>query len=161
MIRSNGSPVAFFKPDGPSQAESTKKRTRDREHKRNVLTGDRGEVAEPAGSELLAGDGLQGTVVADHEAGKQRAFGGGQRTCSVGEGAPDAVRGPRPRRAAAGQLDRIFDAFFTTKSEGMGMGLSICRSIIEAHGGRLWASRETKYGSVFNIQLPTLRPGIQ
>ena len=50
-------------------------------------------------------------------------------------------------------LDRIFEAFFTTKSEGMGMGLAICRSIIEAHDGRLWASPGRR-GSVFNVLLP-------
>jgi signal transduction histidine kinase len=51
-------------------------------------------------------------------------------------------------------LDHIFDAFFTTKSGGMGIGLSICQSIIEAHGGRLWASRRTPHGSVFHVELP-------
>lgn len=51
--------------------------------------------------------------------------------------------------------ERIFDALFTTKSEGMGMGLSICRSIVEAHGGRLWASPGSLYGSVFNVTLPS------
>ncbi len=49
---------------------------------------------------------------------------------------------------------RIFDAFFTTKSNGMGMGLFICRSIIEAHGGRLWTSAGEPYGSNFHIALP-------
>jgi len=49
---------------------------------------------------------------------------------------------------------RIFDAFFTTKSNGMGMGLFICRSIIEAHGGRLCASAGEPYGSNFHIALP-------
>jgi PAS domain S-box-containing protein len=52
-------------------------------------------------------------------------------------------------------LDRIFDAFFTTKARGMGMGLSICRSIIEAHGGRLWASPGTVHGTIFYMTLPT------
>jgi signal transduction histidine kinase len=52
-------------------------------------------------------------------------------------------------------LDRIFEAFFTTKSEGMGMGLNICRSIIESYGGRLWVSRGETCGSVFFIALPT------
>jgi len=51
--------------------------------------------------------------------------------------------------------ERIFDALFTTKSKGMGMGLSICRSIIEAHHGRLWASAGLPHGSVFHFVLPT------
>jgi signal transduction histidine kinase len=51
-------------------------------------------------------------------------------------------------------MDRIFEALFTTKSSGMGMGLLICRSIIEAHGGRLWASPGTPYGSIFHLVLP-------
>jgi signal transduction histidine kinase len=54
----------------------------------------------------------------------------------------------------SGNVGRIFDAFFTTKPNGMGMGLFICRSIIEAHGGRLWASPGTPYGSNFHITLP-------
>ena len=51
-------------------------------------------------------------------------------------------------------VDRIFNPLFTTKSNGMGMGLSICRSIIEGHGGRLWASAGPEGGSVFQFILP-------
>jgi signal transduction histidine kinase len=50
--------------------------------------------------------------------------------------------------------NRIFEAFFTTKPEGMGMGLSICRSIVEAHGGRIRALRANPHGSVFQVVLP-------
>jgi signal transduction histidine kinase len=52
-------------------------------------------------------------------------------------------------------LDRIFDPFYTTKSHGMGMGLSICRSIIEMHGGRLTVARGEPDGAVFQVMLPT------
>ena len=50
--------------------------------------------------------------------------------------------------------DRIFESFFTTKPSGMGMGLSICRSIIEAHGERFWASPNTPHGAIFQFTLP-------
>ena len=51
-------------------------------------------------------------------------------------------------------LDRVFDAFYTTKSSGTGMGLSICRSIIHGHGGRLWADANEPRGAVFQFTLP-------
>ena len=51
-------------------------------------------------------------------------------------------------------VDRIFKPLFTTKARGMGMGLSICRSIIENHGGRIWVSRGPSRGSIFHFELP-------
>jgi signal transduction histidine kinase len=51
-------------------------------------------------------------------------------------------------------LDRVFEAFYTTKASGTGMGLSICRSIIHAHGGKLWAEANEPRGAVFQFTLP-------
>jgi len=55
---------------------------------------------------------------------------------------------------SAENADRLFNAFFTTKASGMGMGLSICRSIIEAHGGRLWTTANVPHGATFQFTLP-------
>jgi PAS domain S-box-containing protein len=54
-------------------------------------------------------------------------------------------------------LDRFFEAFYSTKSSGMGIGLSICRSIVEAHGGRIWATGNADHGVTLHIVLPGLR----
>ncbi|MCP3727762.1 ATP-binding protein [Paraburkholderia sp. CNPSo 3272] len=63
----------------------------------------------------------------------------------------------RGRGLAADSINRIFQPFYTSKAGGMGMGLSICQSIIEAHGGRLWASANAPRGAVFQFALPGAR----
>jgi signal transduction histidine kinase len=54
----------------------------------------------------------------------------------------------------SGKAGRIFDAFFTTKPHGTGMGLSLARAIIESHGGRIWATSGQQFGATFHVQLP-------
>jgi signal transduction histidine kinase len=61
----------------------------------------------------------------------------------------DSGHGLRPE-----SLPRLFEPFYTTKPDGMGMGLSVCRSIIEAHGGRLWTEANEPRGAVFKFTLP-------
>jgi C4-dicarboxylate-specific signal transduction histidine kinase len=63
------------------------------------------------------------------------------------------VRDSGPGLAPA-TLERVFESFYTTKPSGLGLGLSICRSIVEAHGGRLWASANEPRGAVFQFTLP-------
>ena len=67
----------------------------------------------------------------------------------------DSGIGLDPKRA-----EHLFEAFFTTKTEGMGMGLSISRSIIEAHGGRLWATPNAEAGATFQFTVP-IRPDVE
>jgi signal transduction histidine kinase len=56
-------------------------------------------------------------------------------------------------------LNRIFKPMFTTKAHGMGMGLSICKSIIESHGGKIWVSAGASRGSIFQFELPVYQSG--
>jgi signal transduction histidine kinase len=64
-----------------------------------------------------------------------------------------SVRDPGPG-IDPDHLYRVFEAFYTTKSSGVGMGLSICRSISDSHGGRLWAEANAPLGAVFQFTLP-------
>jgi PAS domain S-box-containing protein len=70
------------------------------------------------------------------------------------QGVQVAVRDSGPGLDLA-SLDRLFHAFYTTKPQGMGLGLAISRSIVEAHGGRLWATANENRGAVFQFTLPT------
>ena len=55
---------------------------------------------------------------------------------------------------AADELEHIFDPFYTTKASGTGLGLPLCRSIVEDHHGRLWASQGEECGAIFHLELP-------
>jgi signal transduction histidine kinase len=85
--------------------------------------------------------------------------GGGSRELliSTAIAEPDGVlvmvRDSGPGLAPA-SLERLFEAFYTTKPGGLGMGLSVCRSIIEAHSGRLWATANVPQGAVLQFTVP-------
>src|SRR5450631_1682013 len=87
-----------------------------------------------------------------------RDGGEGQRellvsSCNGPDGVSVEVRDSGPGFAAA-DLDRVFEAFYSTKPNGVGLGLSICRSIVEAHNGRLWASPNVPRGAIFGFITP-------
>ena len=75
----------------------------------------------------------------------------------LGESVRVAVRDTSPGPSAE-NVEGLFQPFYTTKPDGMGMGLSICRSIIEDHRGRLWASRIEPQGALFQFAIPATRP---
>ncbi|MFM0006262.1 ATP-binding protein [Paraburkholderia dipogonis] len=75
-------------------------------------------------------------------------------TADSSNGVSIAVRDSGPGLPEEGN-ERAFDPFYTTKADGLGMGLSICRSIVETHGGRLWASANAPRGAVFQLVLPS------
>ena len=77
----------------------------------------------------------------------------GARKTEAGDDVLVTVRDSGPGLTPA-TLEHLFTAFHTTKPNGLGLGLSICRSIIESHGGRLWASANAPRGAVFQFTLP-------
>jgi C4-dicarboxylate-specific signal transduction histidine kinase len=79
------------------------------------------------------------------------------------DGAPAALLGVEDRGIGldGGKAESIFEAFYTTKPHGMGMGLAISRSIIEAHGGRLWAQSNQGPGATFAFSLPAVGTGAE
>ena len=78
-------------------------------------------------------------------------------TSNTGAGVRVEVRDSGPG-LAPNTVEQLFDAFYTTKPTGMGLGLSICRSIVEAHGGLLRASDNVPFGAIFQFTLND-RPG--
>src|SRR4030095_16313875 len=82
-------------------------------------------------------------------------------TVDVGLDGPDKMRvlvADRGAGIAEGDLQRVFESFYSTKPNGLGVGLAICRKLIEAHGGTLWASHNPGGGAVFCFTLPTASP---
>jgi len=119
----------------------------------DLLAGDRSAFADRVQlQQVLMNLILNGIEAMKTIAGRQRIL-----TISSEAAEPDGVlvavadTGPGLDPDTA---DRIFEPFFTTKPQGLGMGLSICRSIVTAHGGRLWASPNAPYGTVFRFTVP-------
>jgi signal transduction histidine kinase len=77
--------------------------------------------------------------------GQTRTDGGSSVLISISDSGPGIP---------AAKLNEIFDPFFTTKKQGMGVGLSIARTIVQAHGGRIWAENQIGGGAVFCLALP-------
>jgi PAS domain S-box-containing protein len=99
---------------------------------------------------LNAFDAMKDCSVEDREVSLRVEGGAGMIEVSVSDHGPGLT---------SDKLDKIFQPFFTTKREGLGMGLSISRSIIEAHGGRLWAENNNGRGATFHFTVPVAEEG--
>ena len=125
-------------------------------------------MGQLAGSGLFAQTGLTSSLATRAESSRRclsskdcsnfckgtRTISSAMVSASIRQTEPNAVclgvRDTGPGLSAE-TLPRLFESFYTTKPDGMGMGLSICRSIIEAHGGRLWATRCEPRGALFQF----------
>jgi two-component system sensor kinase FixL len=81
------------------------------------------------------------------------------RTQQTGQATVEVTVSDRGLGIPVADLDRVFDPFVTTKAQGLGLGLTICRSIVQAHGGRLWATHHTPRGATLHCELPAGRVG--
>jgi two-component system sensor kinase FixL len=115
-----------------------------------TVSGDRNQLQQVLlnfmmnGCDAMEGRGMDGRLLV-----RTRTTAAGNVEFSVadrGTGIPSA------------DLERIFEPFVTTKSHGMGLGLTICRSIVDAHGGRLWATNNSDGGATLHCELPAQRP---
>jgi len=79
------------------------------------------------------------------------------RTQATAHGNVEVSVADRGAGIPAANLERIFEPFVTTKATGMGLGLAICRSIVEAHGGRLWATNNADRGASLHCELPAAK----
>jgi len=115
------------------------------------VEGDRVQLQQVLLNLVLNAAEAMGAVDEVDEGARELLISTGQsRTNGVLVAVRDSGPGIDPQRR-----ERVFDAFYTTKSSGVGMGLSICRSIIDAHGGRLWADANEPKGAVFQFTLPS------
>jgi two-component system sensor kinase FixL len=76
------------------------------------------------------------------------------RTAQLDNGCVELMVEDSGKGIAEGDLARVFEPFFSTKPEGLGMGLSISRSIVQSHGGRIWAEKNVGRGAIFHCVLP-------
>jgi two-component system sensor kinase FixL len=112
------------------------------------VTGDRVQLLQVLLNLILnACDAMQDVPVADRRLSlSARADDGGRVIVSVSDNGTGI---------ATEKIEKVFEPFVTTKAAGLGLGLAICRSITDAHAGRLWAANNPDGGAVFHLALPT------